>query len=452
MRLTLLLSSMIGLFIMATYQTCASSEQIQKGAEKGRTFYVRQTVGNDANNGMSSDAAWSSISKLSVEMRAGDVAYVGPGLYREEITVMNSGSADKKITFIADTTGQHTGDAPGVVMITGAEPADEGIFEPHQAPNVYTAKFTAYRVLGIAEMNGSQYRYTKVKDRKDIPLPEGVSSEIDIVSKTPSSFFYDVETKNLYIHTSDGKHPNNHELEFSKRGNGISIVGKHYITVIGFTFRHMGDAGINFFKGSGNGMAINNTSYGNRQGIRVYNAKDILIYGNILFRNENSGVYFAAESAGSFVGGNIAYENIKGIRWSSQSVDGVAVDNTVFDNHEAGIAVENADRTTLRRNRLVNNKKYQLLVIQSNYSSEDNCFHNGSPEQLVSDFVFTKRYRTLAEYSKEQRQDMHSREGNCGQMTGKIDVRKLHEETKGYTERFREKVKKPASENGEKKS
>jgi len=45
------------------------------------------------------------------------------------------------------------------------------------------------------------------------------------------------------------------------------------------------------------GIAIGNTSYGSRQGIRVYGAKNILIYGNTFFRTDNSGVYFAAKSS-----------------------------------------------------------------------------------------------------------------------------------------------------------
>src|ERR1044071_6752337 len=88
--------------------------------KKGTKFYVRQTVGNDTNDGKSPQTAWKSISKLSNAMHAGDTAYVGPGLYRDKIMVLNEGSPDARITFIADSTGQYTGDPPGVVMITGA--------------------------------------------------------------------------------------------------------------------------------------------------------------------------------------------------------------------------------------------------------------------------------------------------------------------------------------------
>src|SRR6185295_2179250 len=100
----------------------------QAKVKKGTKFYVRQTVGNDSNDGKSPQTAWKSVSKLSNAMHAGDTAYVGAGLYRDKIMVLNEGSPDARITFIADSTGQHTGDPPGVVMITGAEPIDENIF------------------------------------------------------------------------------------------------------------------------------------------------------------------------------------------------------------------------------------------------------------------------------------------------------------------------------------
>jgi hypothetical protein len=152
-------------------------------------------------------------------------------------------------------------------------------------------------------------------------------------------------------------------------------------------------------------------------------------------------VYFAADSTNGTVLANTAYENIKGVRWSSNSVSGMAVDNALFDNHEAGISVEKAHRALLRRNRLVNNGKSQLLVIQAEYDSEDNCFENGNADQLTADFVFTEHYKTLAEYQREKHQDLNSKEGGCGPLPDKIDVRKLHKETMAYTERAREILK-----------
>ena len=107
----------------------------------------------------------------------------------------------------------------------------------------------------------------------------------------------------------------------------------------------------------------------------------MLPYGNTLFRNENSGAYFLRESVNTGVIGTIAYENVKGLRWGSGSRGGLVVDNTLFDNHERGLAIEATDRMLVRRNRLANNGQSQLLVLEGGYGSADNCFENGGPQQ-----------------------------------------------------------------------
>jgi parallel beta-helix repeat protein len=406
-------------------------------AKQGTKFYVRQTVGDDSNDGRSPQTAWKSISKLSKAMHAGDTAYVGPGLYRDKIMVLNEGSPDARITFIADSTGQHTDDPPGVVMITGAEPIDETIFTRH-SEGVYRAKL-APPVIGLTEMDGPQYRYNRVNQTKDFLVDKMAGPKI--VAKYPSSFFYDEENQTLYIHTTDGKHPNTHEIEIIRRIAGISTLeGHRHITVIGFTFRHEGDSGIYFYKETGDGVAINNTVYGSRQGIRALSSVHISLYGNTLFRNENSGAYFLRDSTNAQFINNVAYENAKGARWGSQSVNGLALGNILFDNLEAGISVEDVSGAVLRDNQLSNNKETQLKVLLgAEYDSDNNCFKNGNAEQSVSHFsnvAFYDRQKTLPEYQKVKGNDLHSREGGC-EIPQKIDVRKLHADSMTYADRAR---------------
>jgi parallel beta-helix repeat protein len=408
------------------------------------TYYVRQTVGSDSNDGRSRHTAWEHFGKLMEVMRAGDTAYVGPGLYRDGITVLANGTASERITFIADSTGQHTGDPPGIVMVTGADPVDESAFKPAWAPNVYQyAAREPQVVLGVVEMDGPQHRYARASDTREHLIDK--TPEREVVARRPSTFFYDREANVLYIQTSDGKAPKAHEIELVHRGNGIAFSGNHFVTVIGFTFRHLGDAGINFFKGTGDGIAIHNTSYGSRQGIRVYNATNVLIYGNTLFRNENSGVYFAAESANGHAIRNTSFDNVKGVRWSSDSVYGIAMDNALFDNQEAGVSIENANHALVRGNRMVNNARAQLLLIRADYSSEDNCFANNGPDQVIAEFVQGEKYKTLAAYQAAERQDTNSREGQCGPLPAKVDVHRLHAETTAYLARARAELKAAAA-------
>ena len=430
---------LVALSGVAIGQTSPVGSKDQEREFKRRTFYVRQTVGDDSNDGLSPQTAWRHISKLSRAMAAGDTAIVGPGLYRDAITVENEGTPENRLTFIADSAGRHTGDPPGVVMVTGADPVDESIFQPHSTPGVFVADVAQYHpVGGVVEMDGEQYRYQRARSTKE-HLRENLS-ELQVVSRLPSSYFYDKEARTLYIHTSDGQPPETHEIELLRRGNGISMYGKHFITVVGFTFRHMGDAGINFFRGSGDGIAIGNTSYGSRQGIRVYDATNVCVYANTLFRNENCGVYFAKGSVNGRAIGNTLYENIKGVRWSSASVNGQALGNTAFDNHEAGISIEEVDGVLLAGNSVINNKESQLLVIRSEYDSEGNCFENGGPDQLTAYLPYAHKFKTLGEYQRAAHRDLSSREGDCGPPPKKLDVHKLHAATTAYTDWARKQL------------
>jgi hypothetical protein len=399
-------------------------------------FYVRQTVGDDARDGRSPATAWRSVTKLSAAMHAGDTAYVGPGLYREQIDVQDDGRPDARIVFIADPSGQHTGDPPGAVMLAGSDPVDESIFTAHGPPGVYRAELPDV-VWGVVEMDGPQQRYGGTAESREHVVEK--LSELDVVVKRPATFLYDTAARTLYLHTSDDRPPSAHELELIHRGAGVNVVGRRYVSVVGFTFRHMQDAGVRFFRGAGDGEAIDNVAWGSRQGVRVYDAPNVLVYRNTLFRNENSGVYFAAASTHGAALANVAWENVKGLRWSSQSTFGLALDNVVFDNSERGIALEDAGSAVLRRNVVANNALSQLFVLRSTFSADEDCFVRGTPEQAVADFSPAEpgaRYATLAAYRDAKRQDVRGREG-CGALPAKLDVARLHADSTAYAERAR---------------
>jgi parallel beta-helix repeat protein len=434
------------LFVLFLTAGCVSTPHDRESAQpataaessappKARIFYVRQTVGDDANDGLSPQSAWRTLSMLAEVIQAGDTVYVGRGLYREMLTLRQGGTAERPITLIADTTGEHTTDPPGIVMITGADAVDEKIFVPEPTPGVYKATGLDKLILNAVEMDGPQYRYPKAFDTPE-HIREGMTQR-DVVTKLPSLLFYDRETKAVYIHTSDGKSPATHEIELIRRNYGIVAYGAPYVSVIGFTFRHMGTAGLNFEDGSHHGIAIDNRSYGAWQGIRVFGSEEVLVANNELFRNSNSGVYFAYGSTRGYAIGNVLYQNAKGIRWSSDSTNGLALDNVAFANREAGIAIERSDAIRVIRNTLVDNEISQLRLRSSRYSSEGNCFEAGPGKGFVAGFSPFERYATLAEFRRAKNQDFSSREA-CGPLPDPVDVHSLHAETLSYEKRARD--------------
>jgi len=81
------------------------------------TYYVRASMGNDGNTGLSPAQAWLTIDKAANEVAAADTVYIGSGVYRELVTMDTSGTSGNEISFIGDIDGVQTGD-PGPVIIT----------------------------------------------------------------------------------------------------------------------------------------------------------------------------------------------------------------------------------------------------------------------------------------------------------------------------------------------
>lgn len=77
--------------------------------------------GSDSNDGLS----WANrkLTLNGVEdtpVVAGDTVYVGPGVYREQLTCDVAGSSGSPITYIGDVTGEHTDGVGGIVRATGS--------------------------------------------------------------------------------------------------------------------------------------------------------------------------------------------------------------------------------------------------------------------------------------------------------------------------------------------
>ena len=77
--------------------------------------------GSDANNGLTWTTRKLTLNGVEdTPVVAGDMVYVGPGTYRELLTVDVSGAAGNPITYIGDYLGTSTDGVGGVVRITGS--------------------------------------------------------------------------------------------------------------------------------------------------------------------------------------------------------------------------------------------------------------------------------------------------------------------------------------------
>jgi parallel beta-helix repeat protein len=419
-------------FPAAAVALLAATAQAEPAPPAGRTFYVRQTVGDDTRDGLTPATAWRTLEHVGRRVEAGDLAYVGPGLYRDSVNVEHAGRADARIAFVADPSGAHTGDPPGPVLVAGSEPVDETRFLPTSEPGVFELPFPEFAVLGVVEMDGPQARYRGVLEPVVGPPP------LERVRSTPATFYYDTSAKTLTIHTSDGRTPASHELELIRRHTAFFVVRQPWVTVVGFALRHFSDTGISF-RWAAHGAAVGNLSWGSRQGIRVRESEDVVLEGNTLLRNENSGAYFVSGAHGGVAIRNVAYENVKGLRWSSESRGGLALDNVLFENLEAGLSLERAAGAFARGNLLARNARSQLMLHLAAPRSEANCFEV-SAGASTAEYWGGARFATLAAWQQASGLDLGSRQGRCGALPEKADVAKLHAESLGYRERALRKL------------
>lgn len=85
------------------------------------TYYVG-SGGNDANDGLSWANRKATLNAVEdIPITAGSTVYVGPGTYRELLTVDVNGSAGSVISYIGDYLGTNTDGTGGIVRITGSD-------------------------------------------------------------------------------------------------------------------------------------------------------------------------------------------------------------------------------------------------------------------------------------------------------------------------------------------
>jgi len=128
---------------------------------RAETLYVRSS-GNDANDGLTPDTAFREVNTAAARSTPGDVIITGPGTYTP-VNIVNEGSSAQPITFLADPTGQMTGDAPGEVILDAA--STETAFKVSNKSHIIVDGFT---VVDSAAGSGSAGIVVKSSTTTDV--------------------------------------------------------------------------------------------------------------------------------------------------------------------------------------------------------------------------------------------------------------------------------------------
>jgi len=225
------------------------------------TFYVR-AGGNNAQNGRSAATALATVGAAADRIGGGDTVIVGPGRYAEgNITPRGNGRRGELVHFVADRSGQRTGDPAGDVMVD-ATGFDVG-FRISSRPYVVVDGFT------VANANAEGI---SVKSSSD----GSVVANCIVVSNG---------ARGVWVRDSRGVVVFNN-LIYANRSTGIDFGGEN--------------------GGSPDGTAVNNTVFGNGlDGIRVEGLSPsprATVVQNVIAQNLGSGINLKERSVDGFVG------------------------------------------------------------------------------------------------------------------------------------------------------
>ncbi len=347
-------------------------------AKANHIYYVRKT-GSDDNDGLSPDSAFLTIQKAGEVMVKGDIVFIGAGIYEEQISPQNSGTASEPISYVADKAGLYTKDA-GEVKIKGES---YGFYIENKAHlQIYGFKITNASSSGIW-ISGSS--------ADDIQL---VDNEI-----------YNNLEDGVHIEDAD-KVILSHNNIYSNQGSGIELKNSNLSSLIanriynnnlyGVNIENCSNLILNFnncYSNQKEGILMtrtnsswltNNISYLNKgDGIRIFDNSSSHLLFNKSYSNQGFGISFEKNISNSnVIKSNLLYKNGKsGISLSDNCIDNIISHNTCFQNQENGVLIEaDSNNNELKDNIIVNNGLAGISVINStNTANSYNDVWNNNP-------------------------------------------------------------------------
>ena len=196
------------------------------------TYYVDASSGNDLNNGISSETAWKTISKVnSYNFNPGDTILFKKGTtWRETLVIPSSGSSGNPITFGA----YGTGDKPKILASVTKNSTGDWINESGNLWYVNASK-RIYNVI----MDSENVVATMVENKEDLD--------------TQGKAWWDETNYRIYLYsTSNPATYYNGNIECAQQQMFIKVQGVSYIVIDDLDMRYSGHAGIYIYDNSDN--------------------------------------------------------------------------------------------------------------------------------------------------------------------------------------------------------
>lgn len=190
------------------------SDQFQEPAL--RTLHVSPT-GDDSNPGTDPQNPLQTIQRAADLAQPGDLVLIGPGVYRESVTVPTSGTATHPIVF--------RGSAPDAIIDGADETIFNGVTWAAEGNGIWS-RVSGFGTGHVVTDQGRLFRYDS--------LPELGS----LGAGAPGGFYYDGGT--LYVKTADGSSPAARQMHVARLENGFYLDGRAHVRIEDLEIRHFG--------------------------------------------------------------------------------------------------------------------------------------------------------------------------------------------------------------------
>jgi hypothetical protein len=361
------------------------------------TFYVStEPHASDENSGASRERPLKTLQAAHSRVKAGDIVKIGPGTYRQQLTITTSGTPDKPINWIVEQ--------PNNTYFTGADVVRT---VTHELNNVYSFPFTRVFLgwcnkpnsIGEPMLSHPCDTYHELRGRAEQVIVEGVLLNQALKSPdqlAPGEFYVSFLNKKVYVRDRKDRDltilAQNSLIETSTRDNVIRVKGSSN-HLRGFHIRYAANQAqqgavsiegtqtdfnvlrrFTIEKTSGDGLSMNGKrhlvmdsvfSENESVGVSGGGLYQLAFINNKVIRNNTKRYYSGWQAGGmkicwsknSLFRENLFEENYAGPGlWFDISVDFVEIDRNVFrNNDEAGLYYEISTNPLIHDNFIIGN-------------------------------------------------------------------------------------------------
>lgn len=202
------------------------------GVANAETFHV-SLQGNDAAAGTAA-APWRTLQHAVDALQPGDTVLIGPGVYRERITVRRGGTSAAPITLSA---------LPGArVVVSGADLFSDGWSKVEGSASVFSHPWDfRFPINGPNDLThpGDQEHQLTGRAEQVLHNSRLLRQVLRREQLAEDTFFADLEARRLLVWLRDGSDPARSDLEASTRTQWLAAEpGVSHVRVRGITFRY----------------------------------------------------------------------------------------------------------------------------------------------------------------------------------------------------------------------